>query len=338
MGCKCQCGNEYGFDPIGFWVCHACHSMNDSGPVGKGGMQDVPEPERVDELTVGGEEFAARADASVRTHPDSWKAWYALGATYASRGNVFEAGLVWAKAASLIDDSETLRQLIGRCSASMSGCIVRVFQASGKCNSPYAIGLEYVCVNRLDGSTSFCEGLYDGLMQGSEKLVPSDAFAIVNLSALVMLQRMAVVSDIREHTAIMRRIASGAETFPGCRGKTLNPVKRMVSKKSAQYTDLLAEPFRVALCRVEEAIGRRTDAELDELASKQPCDGTAGFTDRLSKAVMKGTEVAYMRATRAPRGDIEAAEAEMSSLIDEYVSMYFAGDQTRLMDEAVYTG
>ena len=162
MGCKCPCGKEYGFDPIGYWVCPGCRTMNDSGPLG-GRKDDVLDPDMVDGLVRDATEFSSHADASVRAHPDSWEAWYSLGATYASRGNVLQAGYIWTKASYLIGVPESLERFVNRCASTMADCIIRVSVTGGKCNIPYTYGLEYACVHRLDGKVSFCGSVYDRL-------------------------------------------------------------------------------------------------------------------------------------------------------------------------------
>lgn len=336
MVCRCRCGNEYGFDPIGHWVCHSCGVMNDAGPYGGERTDEVLEPDRADALVREGKEFAGRADAAVRRSPDSWEAWYALGATYASRGNVFEAGLVWTRAAAVAPQEE-LPGLVGRCAELMSGCILMVTKAGGKCNVPYAFGLERLCLRR-GIEASLCIPLYRSLSGTVASMVPRDAFAMRNLASLMLLQRIQLLPDMRDHVPLLRMVVDDADSFVGAGPGTLNPLRRAVSRKSGEYTSMLVVPYRLALSAAESALSGIDGDEAGRLASVQPDDGTAGFTDLLSKAVKKGSEVAYLRASRAKGDEIRSAEEEMRGFIDGYVSAYMAGDPAPVHGNRVYTG
>lgn len=337
MGCKCQCGNEYGFEPIGHWVCHKCKTMNDSGSLG-GTKSDVLEPDRVDELVREATEFATHADASVRAHPDAWEAWYALGATYAARGNVLQAGYIWTKAAYMVSDEGVLERFVNRCISTMADCIVRVTIAGGRCNVPYAYGLEYVCSHRLGGRVSFCEELYGRIAEGQSKAVPRDAFALRNMASLVMLQRIELLPDIRDHIPLMRRIVEDADGYAASLPKTMNPLKKAIAKRSSEYTDELAAPYRLALVKAEEAVSSSDDDTLSKLAALQPDDGSAGFTDRLSKAVAKGAEISFKNASKSTRSEATELIQSMRDDVDAYVSMFMSGDATSIPESSVYKG
>ena len=337
MGCRCDCGNEYGFDPLGLWVCQKCLKMNDSGPLG-GKKDDVLDPDRVDGLLRDATEFAPHADASVRAHPDSWQAWYSLGATYAARGNLMEAGLVWARAGALTDSDDVLRALVERCSDRMAGCLSTVVKGGGKTNSPYMYGLEHACIHRLNDSISFCRRTYEGVCREMEGMPPREAFGLRNMASLILLQRAMILPDIRDHVPVLKTVVDDAESFRSTSSGGFNPIKRMISRKSSEYTDQLSVPYRLALRRVEEAVAGVDSAELDHLASLQRDDGTAMFSGMLSKAVNKGAEIAYMCATKADASEISARTSEMEADIDAYVSMYMSGDASTDSDDPVYTG
>ncbi len=338
MACTCGCGNSYDFRPIGHWICHRCHAINDAGPYGSQRRSSVMDPDEVDRMVVEGIEFAEHADASVRAHPDSWQAWYSLGATYAARGNLMEAGLVWTKAGTLVGTDDVLEKLVERCSERMSGCLSTVVKSGGKTNQPYMYGLEHMALSRLGGRVSFCRRTYDGVCREITGMPPREAFGLRNMASLILLQRTMVLPDIREHVPLLRTVVEDADAFREASKKGSNPIKRMISRKSSEYTDHLSEPYRLALDEVERAISGVGSEELDRLASLQRDDGTAAFVGRLSAAVKAGAEVAYLRATKAGQSEISEKESEMRADIDAYVSMYMSGDASVVNDPPIYIG
>lgn len=326
MGCECPCGNEYGFRPLGFWICHRCGSLNDSGPVGSGKRSDVMDPDRVDGLVRDGTEFAGHADASVRAHPDSWEAWYSLGATYAARGNLTEAGLMFTKAAGMQGSSDRMSAVMSRCASLMATAAVGATVGGGRCNMPFVYGLEYVSIHRTGGGESFCWQLHDRMVEALEGLGPRESFVIRNMASVVMTQRMRLIPDIREHASVIRRILGEMDTF--CQGKPggVNPMKRALARKAMEYTSYLSEPYRTALGRIEAATDSSDDGRLDELASAQPDDGSAGFVSVLCDALSKGADLAYLRASKADQAEIDAMRRDMEADLDRYVSMFMSGD------------
>ena len=338
MVCTCGCGNRYDFRPIGYWICHRCHAINDAGPYGSQRRTSVMDPDEVDGMVLEGIEFAEHAEASVRVHPDSWQAWYSLGATYAARGNLMEAGLAWARAGALTDSDDVLRTLVERCSDTMAGCLTTVVKGGGKTNSPYMYGLEHACIHRLDDGVSFCRRTYEGVCRGIDGMPPREAFGLRNMASLILLQRVMVLPDIRDHIPVLRTVVDDAESFCNVPSGGFNPIRRLISRKSSEYTDQLSVPYRLALGRLEGALSGADSAELDRLASLQRDDGTAAFSGKLSEAVNKGAEVAYMRATKADASEIFARTSEMEADIEAYVSMYMSGDQSTDGDGPIYTG
>ena len=338
MACTCGCGNSYDFRPIGHWICHRCHAINDAGPYGSQKRTGVMDPEEVDSMVLEGIEFAEHAEASVRVHPDSWQAWYSLGATYAARGNLMEAGLVWARAGALTDTDDVLRALVERCSDRMAGCLSTVVKGGGKTNSPYMYGLEHACIHRLNDSISFCRRTYEGVCREMEGMPPREAFGLRNMASLILLQRAMILPDIRDHVSILKTVVDDAESFRSTAPGGFNPIKRMIARRSSEYTDQLSVPYRLALERVEEAVAGVDSAELDRLASLQRDDVTAAFSGMLSKAVNKGAEIAYMRATKADASEISAKTSEMEADIDAYVSMYMSGDASTDGDDPIFIG
>ena len=167
---------------------------------------------------------------------------------------------------------------------------------------------------------------------------PREAFGLRNMASLILLQRTMVLPDIREHVPLLRTVVEDADAFRETSKKGSNPIKRMISRKSSEYTDHLSEPYRLALDEVEGAISGVGSEELDRLASLQRDDGTAAFVGRLSAAVKAGAEVAYLRATKAGQSEISEKESEMRADIDAYVSMYMSGDASVVNDPPIYIG
>lgn len=338
MGCSCPCGNEYGFDPIGFWICHKCGEMHDAGPLGRSRKTDVIDPDHVDEMVRQGVEFAGHADSALRAHIGSVDAWYALGATYAARGNFIESGLIWTKAAAMVESDDELAAFVSRAAECLAGCVVATSMVGSKSNVPYAYGLEYMCIHRLGNRVSFCRMAYDRICADISKVPPRGALMVRNMASLFMLERIELLPDMREHIPILKLIVSDSDSFSSSYHSTLNPIKRMVSKKTGEFTEYLSEPYRMALARAEGAVQGMDVSEADRLASLQPNDGSAGFTDHLTKAVSKGSEVAYMKATKAQESEISAMEREIDDDIDAYISLYLAGNPANISGASVYRG
>ncbi len=331
MVCNCPCGNSYAFEPLGLWVCHRCGAMNDSGAPGS--KHDGPlDPDRVDELVWEGKEFAGRADASARAHPDSWVAWYSLGAAYGARGNVLEAGLMWTRACREVTD-DMLGPFIDRCVAQMSECICRGVLAGDRCNIPYAKGLEMVCIRRLDGR-SFCLEVYERVLGRVAGPMPHEAFSLLNIGSAVVMQGISLHPDIRDHRDILVRMVGLAER--PLEARTVSPMRKAAIRKTSEYISNQMSACRMAIEAIGSAVDGRDD--IQGLAEAQPSDGTAGFAEMLSKAVSKGSEIAYMRATKASEEDIASAESEMRECIRGYVSMFTGGDPAPIPENRVYEG
>lgn len=337
MPCKCSCGSEYGFQPLGHWVCHKCGKVNDSGPYGHVSKDVILSPDEVDSIVEQGREFAGRVDTSLRAHPDAWEAWYALGATYLCRGNLLEAGLVWTRAAALMPN-DGLEAFMHRVSTLASKTIVKLYQAGVKCNVHYAYGLEYACIHRLDGRVSYSDEVYRAMYGRLRELNPGDAFQAGNTAMMVLIERVSLVPDIREHVVMMDRIVKDIDAAWKDRPRTLNPLKNAVTKKSMFYAELMAEPYRMASQRASEAISGLSNAQLDELASKQPVDGTAGFTAHLMDAISAGGQLAYLKVTNGSEKEQEGLENRMVQGIDAYVRLYVAGDPAPVESNRIYVG
>ena len=185
---------------------------------------------------------------------------------------------------------------------------------------------------------SFCGSVYDRLTEGRSEAVPRDAFALRNLTSMVMLQRICLLPDIRDHIPLLRRIVDDARAYGESLPKTINPLKRAIARRSAEYTDQLSEPYRLALSAAEAAVASSDGDRITELARIQSDDGTAGFVQRLSGAVARGADLSYLRATKGSKEDISAAESAMRADVDEYVGMFMDGDATRIPENAVYRG
>ena len=337
MPCKCSCGTEYNFQPLGHWICHMCGKLNDSGPVGHVTKDAVLPPDAVDALVEDGKEFAGRVDTSLRAHPDSWEAWYSLGGTYISRGNLLQAGLAWTKASALLPD-DGLEAFIRRASALTAKAVLNLYKAGAKCNVPYCYGLEHACIHRLGDGVSYCSEVYQAMYRRLWELNPGDAFQAGNTAMLILMERASLVPDIREHVAMMERLVDDTESFWESRPRTLNPLKKAVAKKSEQYAELMAEPYRMA-CKVAwDRISGLSDGQLDELASKQPDDGTAGFTASLMDAIGAGGQLAYLKVTGGPAEEQDALEGRMVQGIDRYTKLFLAGDPAPVPENRIYMG
>lgn len=337
MPCKCPCGTEYNFQPLGHWICHACGKVNDSGPYGHVRKDALLTPDEADGLVEDGREFAGRVDTALRAHPDSWEAWYALGAAYLTRGNLLEAGLAWTRSAALVPD-DGLEVFIRRVSALASRTIVKLYQAGVRCNVHYAYGLEYACIHRLGGRVSYCDEVYRAIHGRLRELNPGDAFQAGNAAMTILMVRASLVPDIREHISMMDRMVGDTEVAWENRPRTFNPLKMAVTKKSVRYADLMAEPYRMACTKAREGIFGLTDAQLDELASRQPTDGTAGFAACLMDAIGAGGQLAYLKVTNGSEAEQEALEGRMVDGIDGYVRLYVAGDPSPVSSNRIYMG
>ena len=153
-----------------------------------------------------------------------------------------------------------------------------------------------------------------------------------------MLQRIELLPDIRDHMPLMRRIVEDADGYAASLPKTMNPLKKAIAKRSSEYTDELAAPYRLALAKAEEAVSSSDDDTLSKLAALQPDDGSAGFTDRLSKAVAKGAEISFKNASKSTRSEATALIQSMRDDVDAYVSMFMSGDATSIPENSVYKG
>lgn len=312
--------------------------MHDAGPLGRSRKTDPIEPDRADAMVREGVEFAGRADAALRANIDSWQAWYALGATYASRGNFIEAGLIWTKAATMVGTDDELTSLMSRAAECLAGCVIATGMAGAKSNFPYAYGLEYICIHRLGDGVSFCRATYDRICEGIDSMHPRGAFGVRNMASLFMLERIELLPDMRDHVSILRMIVDDSDSFIGSRSNSLNPFRRAVKRKSGEFAGYLSEPYRIALEKAEKALSGLSPQEADRLSSIQPDDGSAGFTHWLSKAVSTGSDVAYLKATKAQEAEVIAREAEMNGYIDKYTSLYLAGDPAPVEGASVYRG
>ena len=84
--------------------------------------------------------------------------------------------------------------------------------------------------------------------------------------------------------------------------------------------------------------GPASNAQLDELASKQPVDGTAGFTAHLMDAISAGGQLAYLKVTNGSEKEQEGLENRMVQGIDAYVRLYVAGDPAPVESNRIYVG
>ena len=331
MRCECPCGNGYEFDPLGFWICHKCGSVNDSGSLG-GKRGDAFAPDRVDEFVDGERDFSARADAAVRANPDSWEAWYSLGAAYGARGNVLEAGLIWTKAVALAPEDEK-DGLLERCAARMAENIFRGVVTGDRCNTPYVRGLEILSKGRLD--RSFCLMVYERMLGLAARFMPREAYSLANLGLSVMMQGISVHPDIRDHRRMLEEMTLIAERPVST--KSINPLRKAADKRISGYMGGQADAFRMAANAIASAL-ESYSGDVSELAAIQPSDGSAGFADVLSKAMFKGSEAAFLKASKASDAEIAAVESETRDLVGRYVSMFMDGDASAVPENRAYTG
>lgn len=130
MVCTCSCGKEYGFEPIGYWFCPKCWSLNDSGRISSVVPEDVIEPDEAERMLRSNTDFKAEADSSVRANIHSWKAWYAYGLAYAAHTNLPQASICWTVAITLTDTDEEIRSLADR-TARMFVEMMTIFRVGG---------------------------------------------------------------------------------------------------------------------------------------------------------------------------------------------------------------
>lgn len=338
MVCICTCGREYGFEPIGYWFCHGCWRLNDSGPVGFSGPVKTVEPEEAERLMWEDPELGARADSLIRGNPDSWKAWYTLGAAYAAREEMIQAGSCWTRAAYRIRDSAVELTFLHRTIMTFVRTIMRIVTGGGVCMTPYTAGMKYICVSGLlPGDFAYCEALADSLYDESEPLDTVHRFRIVNLCSQIRASALRVRTDLRQHRDIMNRIVRDVDRF--ClRGRTsISPLMRKVERDSVLITLWLTMPYRVARDRVSHVISETTDSEIDRLSSLQPNDGTAAFAGYMSRAIRDGYDLAFLRVDQR-KDDVHVFELEdrVFREISDYIDSYIAGDTSKVPENRVY--
>ena len=302
MVCTCSCKREYAFEPIGYWFCPSCWSLNDSGRISSVVPDDIIEPDEAESMLRSSTDFKAEADSCVRVHRDSWKAWYTYGLAYAAMTNLSQASICWTVAITLTDTESDTRSLTERTR--------RMFVE---------------------------KRLADSLLEMSENLDMDWRFTLVNLCSLIRLESMKVNTDLRFHLECCRRIVNDADDFCKRSLSTTNPLEYMSAKQSRQLTLWLTMPYRVVMNDADRIISQTTGQEISRLASIQPGDGSAGCIDHLVRAVKTGGELAFMRYG-GTRDEMRISELE-DEVFDEirlYLDLYIAGDPAPVPENRVY--
>lgn len=338
MVCICTCGQKYGFEPMGHWFCHRCWRLNDSGPVGFDGPVETVEPEEAERLMWEDPSLGALADALVRSNPDSWKAWYTLGAAYAAHGEMIQAGSCWTRAAYRIGDSAVLLTFLHRTIMTFVRTIMRIVTGGGVCMTPYTAGMEYICISGdIPKDFEYCASFADTLYEESEPLDIVHRFRIVNLCSQIRASALRVRTDLRDHRRIMDRIVTDVDRF--CLGdrKSISPLMRREERDSVLITLWLTMPYRVARDRVSTVISETTDSEIERLSSLQPRDGTAKFASYMSRAIRDGYDLAFLRVDQR-KDDVHVFELEdrVFREISDYIDAYIAGDTSPVPENRVY--
>ena len=337
MVCTCSCGKEYGFEPIGYWFCPKCWSLNDSGRISSVVPEDVMEPDEAERMLRSNTDFKAEADSSVRANIHSWKAWYAYGLAYAAYTNLPQASICWTVAITLTDTDEETRSLADR-TARMFVEMMTIFRVGGvRFPLPYLSSIEYHVHHRIPEYGSYSDRLADSLLQASENLDMDWRFTLVNLSSLIRFESMKVNTDLRFHLDCCRRIVDVADDF--CRRTQSSPrhLEYLSAKQSRQLTLWLTMPYRVVMNDAGRVISQTSGTEISRLASVQPDDGSAGFIDHLMRAVRLGGELAMMRyGGRRNEERINELEDIVFDEIRLYLDQYIAGDPTTVPENRVY--
>ena len=337
MVCTCSCKREYAFEPIGYWFCPSCWSLNDSGRISSVVPDDIIEPDEAERMLRSSTDFKAEADSCVRVHRDSWKAWYTYGLAYAAMTNLSQASICWTVAITLTDTESETRSLTER-TRRMFVEMMTVYRIGGiRFSLPYVSSIEYHVMRLIPEYGSYSQRLADSLLEMSENLDMDWRFTLVNLCSLIRLESMKVNTDLRFHLECCRRIVNDADDFCKRSLSTTNPLEYMSAKQSRQLTLWLTMPYRVVMNDADRIISQTTGQEISRLASIQPGDGSAGCIDHLVRAVKTGGELAFMRygGTR-DETRISELEDEVFDEIRLYLDLYIAGDPAPVPENRVY--
>lgn len=323
---------------MGYWFCHRCWRLNDSGPVGHSESVEVVEPDETERLMWEDPELGAKADSLIRENPDSWKAWYTLGAVYAAHGEMIQAGSCWTRAAYRIRDPAVELTFLHRTIMTFVHTIMRIVTSGGVCMTPYTAGMEYICVSgTLQTDFAYCETLADSLYDESEPLDTVHRFRIVNLCSQIRASALRVRTDIRQHKEIMDKIVGDVDRFCLRGHITISPLMRKNEKDSVLITLWLTMPYRVARDRVSRVVSETSNSEIERLSSIQPNDGTAGFAGHMSRAIRIGYDLAFLRVDHG-KDNMHVFELEdmVFKEIGDYIDCYIAGDTSIVPENKVY--
>lgn len=337
MVCTCSCGKEYGFEPLGYWFCHRCWSLNDSGRISAVASESVIEPDVAEEMLRSETDFHIEADSSLRANPGSWKAWYASGLAYASRGNLTQTCTFWTLAMMNIADDGEAEEFVTRTQSVLVEVMVGHRIAGRKFMLPYPSSMEYHCMKRFPDRKGYCDILADSLFEASSSLSRETRFSLVNTCSLIRLSSLKVHPDLKYHHDCFSRIIRDVDSFCFPKEGFVGPIGNVVFRHTKQLTLWLSMPYRVALNDTERVISDTTPDEICRLASLQPDDGSAGFVNHLMNAVIASADLAQMRSQRR-RDEAKVSELE-DRVFDEirlYLDEYISGDPSPVPENRVY--
>ncbi len=193
----------------------------------------------------------------------------------------------------------------------ISSCIVRVIRAGGKCNVPYVQRLDTLC---RSCSFAFGEIVHSSTSEAVRDTMPREAFGIVNMTSLVMIQLISVTSDMRSHILLLRRVVEDAEAVESTEVRSINILKKVAARKTSEFIEQLALSVGVENHQGDRGGNGRRGA----VPSRHDSTGQwhTGFAKMLSKAVNRRSQPMFLRTTRTKDGEI--TEVEMRGCVASY--------------------
>lgn len=337
MVCTCSCGKEYGFEPMGYWFCHRCWCLNDSGRISAVASESIIEPDVAEGMLRSETDFHIEADSSLRANMNSWKAWYASGLAYAAQGNLTQACTFWTVALMNITDDVEAGEFVTRTQSILVEIMVADRVAGRKFMLPYPSSMEYHCMRRFPDRKGYCDVLADSLFEASSTLSRETRFSLVNTCSLIRISSLKVHPDLKYHRDCFSRIIRDVDSFCFPKDGTIGPIGNVVFRHTKQLTLWLTMPYRVALNDTERVISDTTMDEIHRLGSLQPDDGTAGFVNHLMNAITVSADLAHMRSQRK-RDEAKVSELEdrVFDEIRQYLDKYISGDPSPVPENKVY--
>ncbi len=114
-------------------------------------------------------------------------------------------------------------------------CVVRDIKTDGKCNVPYVQGLDALYRNH-GCSFVFGETVHFSISGTVRNTMPKEAFEIVNMASLVMIQFISITIDIIDHNPMFRRVMEDVEMFEFIEVRSVNILKKTAVRKASKFT------------------------------------------------------------------------------------------------------